>query len=238
MQPTSTEDISDKPQVDDLTYFLETQRPPDLYGDENNFMKYIIESAQIIQEIRNTKRDMKGIRHKNLQAFRDFRDTKEMLKENLGLCKSDMNDAYDKIKNVMSLQLINYLNDTKYIEKPNKKGEIIKGLSWMGRFLGKKIPQTQDELLRRNNQLEQQLTNYNKLRASQATASQPQANQAKGNKTNGRYRKGNFNRLNYHFKKGVGTREMFEGGDYDAPPEFLGADFHPDAPYLNDDDLY
>jgi len=228
IQPTSTEDIPDKPPVDDLTYFLETQKPPELEGDEKVFMQCIVEFAQRLQDIRNVKRDTKEVRFENKQDFKDFEVKEAMSKCNQKLCKTQMNEAYNKIKNTMSNRLTKYLNDTKIIEKKNRNGNLIKQLSWIGRFLGKKIPQTQDELLRRNNQLEQQLTNYNKLKAIHSTANKANASQSR-KKPNGH--------MNNKGTAKVPTRHL-ECGDYDAPPEFLGADFHPDAPYLNDDDLY
>ena len=124
----------------------------------------------------------------------------------------------------MSPELTQYLHGAKYIKKFNKKNEEYQALSWMGKFLGNKIPLSADELQKKTRQLMQQYNAHAKK---------------KGRKGRMIYHNGKLAIQSKKTKKNVlRGRGMFEGGDYDAPPEFLGADFHPDAPYLDDDDLY
>lgn len=167
-----------------------------------------------------------------LQVSIEFDQNTSLMQKNLKSYKRTTNDSYKAIKDQMSPLLKTYLHDAKYIKKINKKGEEYEVLSRMGKFLANKIPPTSDELLRRYSQLmkkNHELTNYNK---------QLKESHAKKNNVKGRLVYNKQGKIGYKIPKRFRGREMFGGGDDDAPPEFLGADFHPDAPYLDDDGLY
>lgn len=215
---SATQRPIESPPVDEIAQFLAITVPEMSTSVEKTFVYNLKKYAESLQEIR---------RHtwkpsQNVQDSVNFDQKRSLLQKNLTYYKTEINISYQAIKDPMSSQLTQYLHDAKYITKLNKKDEEIQVLSRIGQFLGNKIPMSADELKKKTRQFMQQ---YNA--------------QAKNKGRKGRmiYHNG---KLAIQRKKNnvLRKRGMFEGGDYEAPAEFMGADFHPRAPYLSDDGLY